>query len=80
MILFMLQSFVKCRHMYRWLEVIAWKKLNQNVHKCSWFWSGLFIAVIILFVVIFSSVLHHFLATFNFLLVHMKGFSLVWMK
>lgn len=38
------------------------------------------IVVIILFVVIFFSVLHHFLASFNFLLVHMKGFSLVWMK
>lgn len=36
--------------------------------------------VIILFVVIFFSVLHHFLATFNFHLVHMKDFSLVWMK
>lgn len=38
------------------------------------------IVVVILFVVIFFSVLHHFLATFNFLLVHMKVFSLVWMK
>lgn len=38
------------------------------------------IIVIILFVVIFFSVLHHFLVSFNVLLVHMKGFSLVWMK